>query len=82
MTLALIEQDNDTALAIGVARRLVVYARRQGGQAQYSEPLALQTLDVKPYEDLLQQIAENPVHPWTIDEMASAAGQSIRTFQR
>jgi transcriptional regulator GlxA family with amidase domain len=82
MTLALIEQDNNAALAISVARRLVVYVRRPGGQAQYSEPLALQTLGVKPYENLLKQIAENPVHPWTIDEMASVAGQSIRTFHR
>lgn len=42
LTLALIEQDHSAALATSVARRLVVYMKRPGGQRQYSEPLELQ----------------------------------------
>jgi transcriptional regulator GlxA family with amidase domain len=42
LSLALIEQDHSAALATSVARRLVVYMKRPGGQRQYSEPLELQ----------------------------------------
>jgi transcriptional regulator GlxA family with amidase domain len=50
LTLALIEQDHSAALATNVARRLVVYMKRPGGQRQYSEPLELQRTASAPYD--------------------------------
>jgi transcriptional regulator GlxA family with amidase domain len=41
ITLALIPEVRSAALAAQVARRLVAYLRRPGGQKQYSEPLSL-----------------------------------------
>jgi transcriptional regulator GlxA family with amidase domain len=82
LVLALIEEDHGAALATRVARRLVVYMRRPGGQKQYSEPLALQSVSAAPYQRLIQQIANAPTAPWMIEHMASAAGQSPRTFHR
>lgn len=82
LTLALIEADHGASLAVAVARRLVVYLRRDGGQAQYSEPLAAQTRAAGPYAELVARIAAAPALPWGIDEMAAVAGQSLRSFHR
>jgi transcriptional regulator GlxA family with amidase domain len=53
LTLSLIENDHGMALASRVARRLVVYMKRPGGQRQYSEPMALQEATSDPYKELL-----------------------------
>ena len=82
LTLALIEEDHGSALAARVARRLVVYLRRPGGQSQYSEPLALQTTHTAAYRDLLSVVAVNPGLNWNIEKLAARAGQSPRTFFR
>lgn len=82
LMLKLVQLDQDSTLAIKVARRLVVYMRRAGGQKQYSEPLSLQTLGSPLYERLSRRIASDPTAPWTVDKMAQVAGQSLRTFHR
>jgi len=82
LTLSLIENDHGAALALRVARRLVVYMKRQGGQRQYSEPMALQEATAEPYKTLMQRIASRPAASWTVDEMASAVGQTARSFHR
>jgi transcriptional regulator GlxA family with amidase domain len=82
LTLALIEEDHDSALAARVARRLVVYLRRPGGQSQYSEPLALQARQTSAYRNLLAEIAMKPGLSWRIDKLAARVGQSPRTFFR
>jgi transcriptional regulator GlxA family with amidase domain len=82
LTLSLIEDDHGAALASRVARRLVVYMKRPGGQRQYSEPMALQEAMAEPYKKLLQSIASRPSASWTVDDMAAAAGQTTRSFHR
>jgi transcriptional regulator GlxA family with amidase domain len=82
LTLSLIEEDHGSALASRVARRLVVYMRRPGGQRQYSEPMALQEATADPYRELLQSIASRPSSTWTVHDMAAAAGQTTRSFHR
>jgi len=82
LTLSLIEDDHGAALASRVARRLVVYMKRPGGQRQYSEPMALQEAAAEPYKELLQRIASRPTASWTVDDMAAVAGQTPRTFHR
>ncbi|MEE7479023.1 AraC family transcriptional regulator [Methylobacterium hispanicum] len=82
LMLSLIERDHAPALASRVARRLVVYMRRSGGQRQYSEPLALQSASAAPYETLTRAIASDPTASWTVERMAEVAGQSLRTFHR
>src|SRR5215472_6597267 len=82
LTLSLIEDDHGAALASRVARRLVVYMRRPGGQRQYSEPMALQDATAEPYKGLLQRIANRLGDPWTVDDMAAAVGQAPRSFHR
>jgi transcriptional regulator GlxA family with amidase domain len=82
LTLSLIEDDHGAALASRVARRLVVYMRRPGGQRQYSEPMALQDASAEPYKGLLQRIANRLSDAWTVDDMAAAVGQTPRSFHR
>ena len=82
LTLSLIEDDHGAVLATRVARRLVVYMKRPGGQRQYSEPMALQEGTAGSYQDLLQSIASRPSASWTVDDMAAAAGQTARSFHR
>jgi transcriptional regulator GlxA family with amidase domain len=82
LALALIERDHDAALASRVARRLVVPLRRAGGQKQVSDMLALQARGAAPFEPLLQAIAAEPARSWSVQDMASAAGQSPRNFHR
>jgi transcriptional regulator GlxA family with amidase domain len=82
LALSLIEDDHGAALASRVARRLVVYMKRAGGQRQYSEPMALQEAAAEPYRELLQRIADRPTASWSVDDMAAATGQTIRSFHR
>ncbi|WP_197090806.1 AraC family transcriptional regulator [Bradyrhizobium sp. LTSP849] len=82
LTLSLVQQDHGAALSARVARRLVDYMRRAGGQKQYSEPLALQAASGAPFDALSCQIAGDPRLQWTVEKMAETAGQSLRTFHR
>jgi transcriptional regulator GlxA family with amidase domain len=82
LSLALIEQDHSAALATSVARRLVVYMKRPGGQRQYSEPLELQRAASAPYDTLMQKVASRPAAAWRIETLAASAGQTTRTFHR
>jgi transcriptional regulator GlxA family with amidase domain len=82
LSLALIDRDHDAALATRVARRLVVYMKRPGGQRQYSEALELQQAASAPYDILLQKIASRPADTWRVETLAASAGQSTRTFHR
>jgi len=82
LSLALIEQDHSAALATSVARRLVVYMKRPGGQRQYSKPLELQRAACAPYDSLMQKVASRPAAAWRIETLAASAGQTTRTFHR
>lgn len=79
--LALIENDLGADLAKSVARELVVYHRRAGGQSQIS-PL----LELAPKSDRIQAAltyARDNLHkPLTVPELAEAAHLSPRQFSR
>ena len=82
MALALVEDDHNTLLAARIARRLVVYLRRGGGQKQFSDPLQLQFAESKNFGGLIEKINEFPIYDWSIEKMAETVGQSSRTFHR
>lgn len=82
LCLALVERDHNQAIAARVARRLVVYLRRTGGQNQFSEPLKAQLNSANSYGDLIEEIIANPQDDWTAERMAERSGQSLRSFHR
>jgi transcriptional regulator GlxA family with amidase domain len=81
LALALVEQDLGRTVALAVARYLVVFLKRPGGQSQFSAALALQAAEDK----------FGPLHEWTKDHLAdelslpvlaARAGMSERSFSR
>ena len=79
--LALIENDLGADLAKSIARKLVVYHRRGGGQSQFST-----LLELTPKSDRIQTALayarENLHKPLTVPELADAAHLSPRQFSR
>jgi transcriptional regulator GlxA family with amidase domain len=81
LALALVEEDHGRALALAVARQLVVFLKRPGGQAQFSETLALQSADDR-FAPLHAWIAGHLESPLTLARLASEASMSERSFAR
>lgn len=81
LALALIEDDYDAALAYSIARRLVVYHRRPGGQSQFSALLQLEPRSDR-IKKALSYAKENLRNPLTVEELADAASLSPRQFTR
>lgn len=81
LSLALIESDLGADIARAVARELVIYHRRPGGQAQISS-----LLELAPKSDRIQAALtyarENLHKPLTVPELAEAAHLSPRQFSR
>jgi transcriptional regulator GlxA family with amidase domain len=82
MTLALIEDDYGHQVAIDTARRLVMFIKRSGGQAQFSTPLSAQVRDHGGFGDLHGWIAGNLRSPLTVERLADHVNMSPRTFAR
>lgn len=82
LALALIERDFGADLSLRVARRLVVYLRRDGDQRQYSQALRLQDKMAAPFRELLARMADSLEVDWSVDRMAESCGMSRRSFQR
>jgi len=83
LALALIEQDCGRSVAMHVARVLVVYLRRMGGQSQYSALLAAQTESTSDaFGELERWIAENLTADLRVERLAERVGMSPRNFAR
>ncbi|CAM2783320.1 GlxA family transcriptional regulator [Methylobacterium mesophilicum] len=81
LTLALVEDDLGPEMSKGIARKLVVYHRRTGGQSQFSALLELQ-----PRSDRVQKVLayarSNLRNELSVEELAEAARLSPRQFSR
>lgn len=82
LALALVEEDHGSRLALAVARDLVLYLRRPGGQSQFSAALALQSADRKPLRELDSWVLDNLTQPLTVEELAEQVAMSPRNFAR
>ncbi|MBX3500571.1 MAG: DJ-1/PfpI family protein [Alphaproteobacteria bacterium] len=83
LALALIEEDLGRDLAMQVARHLVVFMRRPGGQSQFSAPFAAQLRDSDgSFDELHRWIAGNLERDLSVEALAARAGMSPRHFAR
>jgi transcriptional regulator GlxA family with amidase domain len=82
LALALVEEDLGAEVALDVARRLVLFARRPGGQAQFSVQLAAQAAAPGPLQDLQAWIAEHPDADLSVPALANHSHMSARTLAR
>ena len=73
LALAMVEADCGRAMALAVARHLVVFLKRPGGQAQFSSALALQEADPT-FEGVHGWIAANLHHDLSLPVLAERAG--------
>lgn len=82
MALALVADDHGRTAAATVARRLVVYLRRSGGQGQFSALLAAQSANDEPIRDVLAWVPDNLTADLSISAMATHAHLSEHQFSR
>jgi transcriptional regulator GlxA family with amidase domain len=81
LALALIEQDLGRTVALAVARYLVVFLKRPGGQAQFSTALSLQSAEDK-FGALHDWINKHLADDISLPMLAGQAGMSERSFSR
>lgn len=82
LSLALISDDLGEKVAMAVARELVVYLKRPGGQAQYSEPLQFQTHSSEGFSDLAAWMLRNLQKELTVEVLAAQVNLGARHFSR
>jgi transcriptional regulator GlxA family with amidase domain len=83
LALALIEEDAGREVAMNVARVLVVYLKRSGGQSQYSALLAAQVQsESETFDSLDRWIAEHLNGDLRVDALAEQVHMSPRNFAR
>ncbi len=82
LALTLLETDHGRDTALAVAREMVVFMHRHGGQSQYSSPLQAQSTSHARLATLYTRIESRPADTWTVTEMAHAAGTTERTLHR
>lgn len=82
LCLTLVEEDLGHAVALATARELVVYMRRSGGQAQYSEPLKLQAGPSDRIGELVGAVLAEPGADLGLESLAARIHLSPRQLQR
>ena len=82
LALALVEEDFGRQVALGVARQLVMFLQRPGGQSQFSSQIAIQAADREPLRELVQWIADHLTEDLSVAALAERAAMSPRHFAR
>jgi transcriptional regulator GlxA family with amidase domain len=82
LCLALVTEDWGHELALRIAKQLVVYIRRDGGQSQYSPYLAVGPKEETIVAKVLRHVTEHMSEQLSIEQLADAVAVSRRTFSR
>ena len=82
LSLALVEEDLGREIAVQIARWLVLFLQRPGGQAQFSTHLSAQLAERRPLRDLQAWIADNLDEDLRVETLAGRAAMSPRNFAR
>ena len=82
LALAMVEEDHGRELALRVARELVMFLKRPGGQSQFSAHLAAQTAERSSVREVQDHVLANLKDDLSVPALASRAGISERSFAR
>jgi transcriptional regulator GlxA family with amidase domain len=83
LALALVEEDLGREIALAVARTIVVFPRRPGGQSQFSAYVKFRDLGKRPeIQELLAWILGHPGEDLSVEALANRMGMSPRNFSR
>jgi transcriptional regulator GlxA family with amidase domain len=82
LSLALVEEDLGREIAVEIARWLVLFLQRPGGQAQFSTHLSAQLAERRPLRELQSWVADNLDADLRVEALAERAAMSPRNFAR
>lgn len=82
LALAMVEDDHGPEVSRAIARQLVMFVQRPGGQAQFSTQLTAQRPTRAPLRDLLGWVADHLEDDLTVPALAARASMSQRNFTR
>lgn len=82
LCLALVAEDWGHDLALRIAKKLIVYIRRDGGQSQYSPYLAAGPKEETIVAKVLRYVTDHLSEQLSMEQLADAVSVSRRTFSR
>jgi transcriptional regulator GlxA family with amidase domain len=82
LCLSFVEADLGPEVALAVARNLVLFMRRPGGQTQFSAGLTVQAAATPRLRKLIADISADPTGDLGLPQLAARAGMTERTFSR
>lgn len=82
LCLALVEADQGPQVALRIARNLVLFMRRPGGQTQFSAGLNVQAAATPRLRQLIADISADPSGDLSVPQLAERAAMSERTLSR
>lgn len=82
LALAMVEEDHGREVALSVARELVMFVRRPGGQSQFSAQLSAQLAERDAIRDLQAFALEHPEADLSVPSLAHRVAMSPRNFAR
>lgn len=82
LALALVEEDHGRKVALRIAKELILFIKRPGGQAQFSLQLAAQISESGPIRDTQEWILDHVDGDLSAAALAQRAGMSVRNFAR
>jgi transcriptional regulator GlxA family with amidase domain len=77
-----VEQDHGAGLARDVARNLVLFMQRPGGQSQFSAPLKIKPVGSRPLREIIDHVSARPAQDHSVDSMGTMVGLSPRQVSR
>lgn len=82
LALALVADDHGPAVALKVAKRLLLVARRQGGQSQFSPFLTEAAADDSAVAQAQRHVMQHLAEPLSVEALAELVAMSPRHFAR
>lgn len=82
LALSLVEEDLGRAAALGVAKRMLLFLRRPGGQCQFSSELLAESQSQGVRAQLTAWLRPRLKQMVDVDQMAAACAMSVRTLHR
>ena len=82
LALSLVEEDWGWEVAAGVARGMLIFMRRPGGQSQFSSYVFNEAKSRKDFRELQAWIVSNPDEDLSVEALADRMAMSPRNFSR
>jgi transcriptional regulator GlxA family with amidase domain len=82
LALAMVEEDHGRKVALRIAKELILFIKRPGGQAQFSMHLAAQISEYGPIRDIQEWIINHVDQDLSAPTLAMRVGMSVRHFAR